>query len=396
MTTRPLAGDHPLLRRLNHAAVIRLVWKHPGISRSELASRIGITKSAVSLLAQDLIQEGWLFDGDSSGTSAPGRPSIPLRINAERFALIGFELDVTRLNAVSIDPYGARLGTVHQEGEVYNLRETLNRLELAARKLEAKAVAQGREVLGVGIGVLGPVDLERGLLTFAPNIGWEDIPMQRLASEHLPFIAPDRVFVDNESNLAAMSEYLFGAHRGCGHILYIHLAHGIGGGLIHDHRLYRGRHGFAGEIGHVTIVPNGPKCSCGNRGCAETLFSLTALEREMHKETGERVSIFGIKERLGRGDPIAESVVARAARHLGVFMGNLVNTLDPEVVIVGGRVAELGEALLEPARDEMQRRLFGKSHRTIIVERVEHGLDAPAMGAAGFAWHRLLQAAETE
>jgi predicted NBD/HSP70 family sugar kinase len=394
--TRSLTGDLTLLRRLNHAAVIRLVWENPGISRSEVAARIGITKSAVSLLVQEVIQEGWLFDGDSNGTSTPGRPSIPLRINAERFALIGFELDVTRLNAVSIDPYGTRISSVHQDGDVYNLRETLTRLEDAAQTLQAHAAAQGREVLGVGIGVLGPVDLERELLTFAPNIGWENIPMHRLASEHLPFISPERVFVDNEANLAAMSEYLFGAHKGCGNILYIHLAHGIGGGLIHDHRLYRGRHGFAGEIGHVTIVPNGPKCSCGNRGCAETLFSLNALEREMHKETGEHVNLQGIIARLEQGDPLAEHIVGRAAKHLGVFIGNLVNTLDPEVVIVGGQVAELGEALLEPARLEMQRRLFGKTHRSIAVERVSHGLDAPAMGAAGFAWHRLLQTAESQ
>ncbi len=389
--TQSLAGDHPLLRRVNHAAVIRLVWKYPGISRSELAARIGITKSGMSLLVQELLDEGWLQDGVSSAAINPGRPSIPLFVDKDRFALIGVEIDVRRLNAVCIDPYGSKIGSLYEDGDFRPLQATLERVADLVRRLKTRAEQAGRTVLGVGVGVPGPVDLAHGLVKTAPNLGWNNISLHQLLADALPEVSADRIFVDNDANLSAMAEYLFANDRRSSDLLYIRLAYGIGGGVLHDHKLTRGRHGFAGEIGHMTILPNGPKCSCGNAGCAEMLCSFRGIQHALARETGETLEMPQVQERLDRGDEATLRVVRRAGTYLGIFAANLVNALDPEVVIVGGLGAALGDALLEPARREMTRRVFGRAHRTVPLLRSEFGLDDCALGAAGFVWHNLLQ-----
>ena len=392
---RSLSGDQALLRRLNRTALIRLVWQEPGISRSEVALRLGLTKSSIGQVAQELILEGWLGAGESSTGSNPGRPSIPLSINRERFALIGVELDVNRLNAVVIDPYGLRLSSRTRSGDFRNLKFTLESISAMVGELQHCAAVAGRNVLGLGIGAPGPVDLERELLTYAPNMPWENIPLQRLIAEHLPQIPSSKIFVDNDANLAAMSEYMFGDHRNSGDLLFVHLAYGIGGGIVKDHEIYRGAHGFAGEIGHISVLLNGPKCGCGSQGCAETLFSVHALEREM-LEAGHPVDFVELLERVKASDPMALRVVRRAATYLGAYLANLANTLDPKLIVVGGLVAELGEAILEPARREMQRRMFGPRHRTVNAVVGQYGTDACAMGAAGFVWLKLLETTELD
>jgi predicted NBD/HSP70 family sugar kinase len=393
MRQRALAGDQTLLRQMNRTAIIRAVWETPGVSRSEVAQRVGLTKSTVSLLTGELIHEGWLADGESSIASTPGRPSIPLRINAERFALLGVEVGVHELNAVSIDPNGTVLREEHVHGDFRNLRVALEQVSILAHRLDSLAHREGRDVVGVGIGVPGPVNTASQVLAVAPNLGWSNIPLERLLHEHLSPSLGARVFVDNDANLSAMSEYLFGPNRHCSDLLYIYIAHGIGGGLMLNHAIYRGRHGFAGEIGHITMNPNGPKCSCGNHGCAETLFSVHAIERDVFEATNERLSLEQTRQRLLYGDRDVTRVLHRAATHLGVFVSNLVNALDPEVVVIGGPIMELGEALLEPARREMQRRLFGKTHRTVELRRSVFDGNECAIGAAGFAWHNLLETA---
>jgi predicted NBD/HSP70 family sugar kinase len=393
-SARSLSGDQALLRRLNRTALIRLVWQEPGLSRSEVAARLGLTKSSIGQVSQELIHEGWLGAGESSG-GTPGRPSIPLSINRERFAMIGIELDVNRLNAVAVDPYGERLSGRTRTGDFRTLKFTLESIAEMITELQTCANLAGRHVLGVGIGAPGPVDLERELLTYAPNMPWENIPLHRLIAEHLPQFSPDKIFVDNDANLAAMSEYMFGPHRNSGDLLFVHLAYGIGGGIVKDHQIYRGAHGFAGEIGHISVLLNGPRCGCGSQGCAETLFSVPALEREM-LEAGHASSFAELLERVAASDPVALRVVRRAATYLGAYLVNLANTLDPEVIVVGGLVAELGEAILEPARREMQRRMFGSRHRTLEVVTGQYRLDACAIGAAGFVWQNLLETTELD
>jgi predicted NBD/HSP70 family sugar kinase len=199
------------------------------------------------------------------------------------------------------------------------------------------------------------------------------------------------VHVDNDANLAVFAEYMFGAHRHSADLLYLYLGEGIGGGLILEHRLYRGQRGFAGEVGHITLAPNGKPCSCGNRGCAETLCSWRAVRLELTRRWGREVSFEDVQAALERDDLVVRRVVASAGRSLGVFLSNLANVFDPKVLIVGGPLADLEHHVLEPALEEMHRRLFGDTFRNVHLEPCAFGADACAIGAAGYAFHELLQ-----
>jgi predicted NBD/HSP70 family sugar kinase len=396
---RGLSGEKSLLRRLNRAAIVRLVWENPGVSRSGVAERMGVTKSTVSQLVATLQLEGWLSGADESvapeqsvtseaGLSSSGRPSIPLYLNTSRFALIGVELGFETISVVAVDPYGNVLARAQARGD-RRVTSALKRLQGLVLEVLGSPALLGRRVLGTGVGVPGPVDVSQGLLLHAPNLGWRNTPLQQMLLEQHPDW--ERVFVDNDANLAVFAEYMFGAHRHSADLLYLYLGAGIGGGLILEHHLYRGQRGFAGEIGHITINPNGRKCSCGNRGCAETLCSWRAVKAAVSAELNRDVCVSDVLEALRSGDLRVQRIVASAGRALGMFLSNLGNIFDPKLMIVGGPIADLGAYILEPALKEMHRRLFGDEFRDVRLEACAFGADACAIGAAGYAFHELLQ-----
>jgi predicted NBD/HSP70 family sugar kinase len=248
-----------------------------------------------------------------------------------------------------------------------------------------------RSVLGVGVGVPGPVDPTQGLVLHAPNLGWKRIALQTMLSERLPLA---NLCVDNDANMAVFAEYMFGRFKQSADLMYLYIETGIGGGLILGHQLYRGGRGFAGEIGHMTVLPGGSRCSCGNQGCAETLFSTWVLLEQYKKETGRTIDLPQLLGLLEQSDPIAKKLVQKAGMYLGIFLGSLANVFDPKLMVIGGAFAQLGSHILEPAEREIHKRLFGDEFRTVQLEPCEFGSNACAIGAAGYIWHQLLQNAE--
>ena len=386
---RGLAGEKTLLKRLNRAAILRLVWEQPGISRSVVAQKIGITKSTVSQLVAELEAERWLSSGTGGVGNAPGRPSIPLSLNADQLVLIGVELGLESINAVAVDPFGRVLAQCNVTGRHERVAVALKQLAKVLKTLRSSIALKGRTLLGMGVGVPGPVDVGRGLLLHAPNQGWKNIPIQQMILEQIPDIP--RVFVDNDANLAAFAEYMFGAQKHSADLLYLYLNDGIGGGLILEHGLYRGRLGFAGEVGHMNVLPDGARCSCGSRGCAETLLSWRSVQATVKRLTKRHLSVLEILEALRNGHEDLRLAIGQTGTYLGIFLGSLANIFDPKLLIVGGPIAELGDAILEPALLEMNNRMFGNEFRSVTVERCAFSTNACAIGAAGYAFHDLLQ-----
>ncbi len=385
-------SERPTPKRPHRSAIIKLVWQNPGISRSKVAKQLGMTKSTISLLVHELELEGWLRTGEGGVSLAMGRPSIPLFLNDSRFALLGAEINLNEISAVAINIYGEILARESLNGDYSNVTSAISDLAVCVNKLLTNQALNSRIVLGLGVGIPGPVDVARGLVLKAPSLGWENMPFLSLLQKQIPDIPEDRIFVDNDANLSVMAVYLFGQHKHDGDLLYVHMTTGIGGGLILDHHLYHGQRGFAGEWGHMTVVPNGQKCLCGSAGCAETLFSLDAIQKAIQTSTGERPDLKRILEMLEQHHPMVIKIIHKTAIHLGTFLGNLANIFDPKLMILGGRVAEIGDALIKPASQELERRLFGKDYRNVTVERCSFGLDSVTIGAAGFAFHNLLQA----
>lgn len=302
--------------------------------------------------------------------------------------VVGIDLGGTKIAGIRMDEGGEILARdeTSTPKEAEEILEELLRL-VGALKDEA--------TVAVGIGAAGMVDFEAGAVRFSPNLPLRDVPIRDMVQERsgLPCV------VDNDANAAGWGEYRFGAARGNDHVLLVTVGTGIGGALVIGGRLERGAHGFAAEIGHFIVEPNGPECGCGNRGCWEQVASGKALDRLARQEAERdpsgaiaRAAGEGAAEgrhasqAAGDGDAAARGIFDEVGRRLGEGIAGLVNVLDPEIVVVGGGVAEEGELLLAPARRAFRETVEAPDRRPdvpIVVAAL--GKEAGAIGAAALA-----------
>ena len=255
------------------------------------------------------------------------------------------------------------------------------------------------DVDAIGIGAAGFIDAERSTVLFAPNLAWRNEPLRDAVSKlvDLP------VVVENDANAAAWAEHRFGAGRGEPDLVCVTVGTGIGGGIVLDGRLHRGRHGIGAELGHMQVVPNGRRCGCGQRGCWEQYCSGRALLHEAREiadvqpEYGARLLALGGGEPEGieavevtqaaiEGDPAALACFEEIGGWLGQGLADVAALLDPGVFVIGGGVADAGSLLLEPARRAFAERLTGTGHRPVAEVRLAHlGNEAGLVGAADLA-----------
>jgi len=266
----------------------------------------------------------------------------------------------------------------------------LGHAQLVERLVEAvRRLGQGR-VRAVGIGVAGLIDAQRGYVLFSPNFpGWVDVPL----GPELEWATGLPVAVENDANVVALGEYRAGAGQGAKCFLALTLGTGAGGGFVFDGKLFRGATGQAGEVGHMLIVPGGALCGCGRRGCLETIASATGLVRMVREEllAGREsvladVSELGAKEidRAAReGDGLAIEVYERMGRALGLALANMFNTLDLDVISLGGGVAAASDLFMPALREQLDQCLLPR--KDVKVVRTRLGDTAGILGAAGLA-----------
>jgi glucokinase len=267
-------------------------------------------------------------------------------------------------------------------------------VEDIARELEEAREARPG-VLAAGLGIPATIDRRRGVAVQAVNLEISDVPIRDVMQERLGL----PVFIDNDANVAALAEHLYGAGRGAQCVVMLTIGTGIGGGVIIGGEIYHGSTGAAGELGHIVIDEDGPPCqgNCPNHGCVETFSSGTAIaregraaaEREPDSALGKALAegqIVGrtVTDLATAGDPLAGKVVAEAGMHLGVALASLANIFDPDVIVIGGGVAAVGELLIGPAREELSARALPPMNRT-PVKLAELGPDAGMIGAAAMA-----------
>ncbi|QBI18166.1 ROK family protein [Egibacter rhizosphaerae] len=315
---------------------------------------------------------------------------------------VGVDIGGTKIAAGIVSPDGSvsmhsRVGTpsgdpVRMADAVVELVQSLG----AAWTEPATSTGAVRPAaLPVGVGAAGIVDRD-GRVRFSPNVpGWLDHPLQEQLSERLD--AP--VAVENDANAAAWGEFRVGAARGAGRsAALLTVGTGVGGGIVEDGRLIRGANGLAAELGHLIVAEGGVKCECGNRGCLESYASGTAIGRtardrvrdgslppdsELIALEPDELTGVAVTRASQRGDEGAQAVLAECGSWLGVGLANVVNALDPEVVVVGGGGAQAGEPLLAPARAACEERLVGRDYRRVPpVVPAELGEDAGIIGAA--------------
>jgi len=312
--------------------------------------------------------------------------------------VVAVDIGGTKIITAVFDGDGAMLSRIYcltlaHEGPAKVIRR-LN--ETIVRTIE-KAGLKKSQVGGIGVAAAAIIDINRGLVTEAPNLPrWRNVPLPDLIARE--FNLP--VFLLNDASAAALGEHRHGAGRGLNNLIYITVSTGIGGGIIMGGELYNGTDGCAAEIGHMVIMVDGPACNCGRRGCLESLASGTAIgrmarERLAHGEKSimralagnviEDVTSKTVARAARKGDLPAIDVIRTAAGYLGVGLANLVNILNPQIIIIGGGVSSMGAMLLGPARKSMKAHAFKLPANTVRIVRPALGTDAGLAGAAEWA-----------
>ena len=384
-----------LLRHINLVRLLRLLRDTPGLSRAQLAERSGLTRSTVSLLAQHLIDEGWLAEDAAEATGALGRRPTPLRLDGRRLALVGAELGPDVLRVVTVSVRGELLHAASQPLRGRDALAACRQLGALVVGVARQARQQGREVLGVGIGLPGSVSPVQGVLRVAPNLGWRDVPVAAtlqaaLAAAGRPGLP---VLAQNEADLAAIGEMEFGPRPIGSPLVYVSSGVGLGSGIVVDDSLFTGASGAAGEIGHTTLRPGGHRCSCGRQGCAEAYVGLRALAgRVLGTPGAAAVDHERLRERLARRDAAAVAAFAEAGHDLGVLLHNVWVMVDPQLIVLGGETVALGGAdFVEPARQVLADAAARTGWPAPLLRVTRFGERAVAMGGAALVLRRLLQ-----
>ncbi len=391
-----------LMKEINQSIVLNTIRNYGPISRADIAKRTKLSSTTVSTLADDLIKQEYLEEigeGESSG----GRRPILLKFNPASHFVIGVELEGKNISVAVTD---LEINIINKlTEEIKNTDESLAVDEIVnlVRQTMEKSGVKFEKIVGIGVGATGLIDTERGIIRQAVNLDWKDVPLKDLIEKKFDEIP---IYIDNIANVSALGEKWAGAGKKAKNLIYIRIGTGIGAGIILNRTIYEGSNGNAGEIGHMTIEPNGPRCKCGNRGCLEVLASGSAIAKRAITETlGGRDTLIGkltngsieeitakvVAEAAKNGDKLALEIWEEVGEYLGIAIANLINIYNPEIIIIGGGVAQAGKLLFEPIKRTVKRRaLPGPGKRAKIVPS-ELGENVTVIGAAALALEKIFK-----
>ena len=375
------------LREGNRKRVIDALRERGVASRAELARITGLSRSTISTIVADLLDDGLAGErqGHPSGEGHAGRPPVMVSLNRSAGFALGIDFGHRHLRVAVSDLSHTVLAEAWREMDVdHSADEGLaTAAEFVDRVLEEAGAAR-EHVIGVGMGLPAPIDRTTGSVqTVSILPGWVGVDAAAEASERLGL----PVEVENDANLGALAEFAWGAAKGRSEVAYIKVSTGIGAGLISRGRIQHGVGGTAGEIGHVRLAADGPVCRCGNRGCLETLASSRAIADLLSASRREPVTTRQLLELCADGDSAARRLVGEAGRALGVAVANLCNILNPECVIVGGELSAAGDALLDPIREVVGRLAIPSAVGDLEIVPGVLGERAEMLGALALVMH---------
>lgn len=320
------------------------------------------------------------------GRGGAGRPSITVEPNSDNVYVLALDIGVEHLTAIRIGLGGVVLDRRERRQTVgdYGVRRTLRRLERLVSELLAGA-AREAVCVGIGVGVCGVVSTDDGVVRFAPNLGWVDVPLQDLLATSLATSLP--IELGNDGDLGAIAEHLRGAGQGLSDLVFICGEVGIGGGIILGGHAVRGVGGYAGEIGHMSVNPRGRLCRCGRRGCWETEVGDEAVLLATGAPAG--MTLDEVLNAYASGERWVQAGMRRVGRSLGFGVVNLVNIFNPELIVFGGTTRYIFAALEPMVRDVLAGALAAPGEQ-VRLELPALGDDATAVGAAEVAFRPLL------
>ncbi|MFJ8164053.1 ROK family protein [Streptomyces sp. NPDC096136] len=369
-------GSQSSLHRANLERVVRAVRLAGSLTQAEIARTTGLSAATVSNIVRELKEGGTV---EVTDTSAGGRRARSVSLSGDAGIVIGVDFGHTHLR-VAVGNLAHQV--LAEESEPLDVDASwvdgFDRAEaLVGRLVEQVGVARDK-VIGVGLGVPGPIDVESGTLGSTAILpGWAGINPRQELSQRLGV----PVYVDNDANLGALGELVWGSGRGVRDLAYIKVASGVGAGLVINGQIYRGPGGTAGEIGHITLDESGPVCRCGNRGCLETFAAARYVLPLLQGSHGPELTMERVVELAREGDPGCRRVIADVGRHVGSGAASLCNLLNPSRIVLGGSLAEAGELVLAPIRESVGRYAIPSAARQLSVLTGSLGARAEVLGA---------------
>ncbi len=378
-------------RNHNKRVILDMIRFTPGgISRSEIARQMDLTRAAISTIIADLESQG-LVHAVTEGPTTGGRRPVLLEINPHRGFVLGIDMGATHLGMVVTDLAAHVINEIEVPFSISDgPRDCIPRLEGQVKHLLENSGIDLAHLHAIGIGVPGPVVVEAGSVGAPPIMpGWDGYPIRA----NLQSMWGVPVSLGNDAELGALGEWAAGAGRGARNLVYIKVGSGVGAGLLLDGEIYRGTTGCAGEIGHIAIMESGPVCTCGNRGCLEAVAGGWAIARQAREavKSGKRTQLSVLEPGLitardvaaaaRMGDLVAQQIITEAGAHLGVAIASLVNLVNPSMVVVGGGVAQLGDLLLEPIRSAVRVRSLRSAAQAVRINAAVLGRRSTSVGA---------------
>jgi glucokinase-like ROK family protein len=381
-----LKGDSLLMKRINQMAILRFVQQNEPTSRNDIAQACGLSISTVSTLVSELMEIG-IVKNVGAGPSIGGRRPVVLGINEGAGHVIAVDVGSTAITCGRVDLHAK----IHDKLTIRAPKDPAESLAAAVQLVETvhqQAIVQKSPlILGVGAATTGYVRPSTGIVVSASNLGWRDVDLGGAisAATGLPTL------VDNNVNAAALGELYYGLGATTSNFIYVAIGNGIGAGLVLDGQLYRGTRNGAGEVGHTAVAADGPPCSCGRVGCLESLASGSAIEQmartSLAAQGGSRssktkITAEAVFQRAQAGDAAAAEIVDTALSYLAAGIGNIVNLLNPDQVILGGGITRSGEYFMERFLRKIRPRLLPEQNGQVQFLLSESNEDSGLRGAA--------------
>ncbi|PLT31054.1 ROK family transcriptional regulator [Peribacillus deserti] len=407
MVKNLLRGSFKLMKSMNRSLILNIIRERGSISRAEIAKLTKLTPPTVSSLVKELLQAEIIIE-TNLGESSGGRKPTLLTLNSEMFHVIGMDIGSQNIKTILTNINGAILkhSVVPLPAQVTN-DTLLSAITDSVRSILEDTEIDEEKVVGIGVGMHGIVDADQGISVFAPNLNLHNIPIKEVLEEQFGMI----VKVENDGRAMGLGELWFGNGAGIDSFVCINVGRGIGAGIIMNGRLYHGSHYISGEIGHMVIDIDGPRCTCGNYGCLQTFASGPAIVDRTKKEIrlgqfsllseltgGDLESVTGelIYQAAMDGDTLCRGILQRAGRYLGVGLTNLIHTVNPRRIIIGGGVSNAGDLIMDSIVETVSQRALTRPAQETEIILSKFGEDATAMGAVALILAELFTSRNTE
>ncbi len=377
-------GTFQLMKSVNKSIILNKIRTAEPISRAQIAKDTKLTPPTVSNIVKELIDQGLVVESDS-GQSMGGRKPTMLHINRTAFYIIGVDAGPDNIVSIVTDLSGTIIKRNEKKLPTRLTNDTfLTYLKNSIHTIIAETPLNRSEILGIGIGMHGVVDVDNGTSLFAPNLGLTNVPIKEALEEEFDVL----IKVENDARAMALGEAWFGGHGDIDSMVAVNIGRGVGAGIVVDGKLYHGSQDIAGEIGHMTIDMHGKVCTCGNQGCLQTFATGSAIanraqERLLESGVSEAMRLTGesVYALAKAGNTIYEEVLIETGVYIGVGLTNLIHLVNPKKIVLGGGVMNSAQYILPSIKQTIAQRALTPDAKQTEVVVTTLGEDATLLGA---------------